>query len=90
MNVEFYVHIPYRSHHLNNPIFAAQRGAFPTIRQIPYPMREQGSFWTNGFVSLADPYQDVVPFASVRFTLKESGLGEMKIVFSLSGGWEKI
>ena len=39
---------------------------------------------------LSDPNQDIVPSASEKFSLKESGLGEQMIVCPLSGGWERI
>ena len=39
---------------------------------------------------LSDPNQDIVPSASEKFCLKESGLVETKIVFPISAGWEKM
>ena len=89
-----YAYIPFRSHYST---FAPQRWAFPRIRSNirprPYHTRGRGSpsiTWTHRFVCLSDPNQDVVPSASEKFCLKESGLGEKKIVFPISAGWETM
>ena len=62
-------------------------------RYSPYTFSRKGPgglTWTHKFLCLADTKQDYVPSAMDKHKLKNSGLGEKKILFRLDGTWNHI